>query len=545
MDFKVFYNKDKASIIASFKQDYIDEFIQKADNDKIIDMVFVIDKSGSMEDRFIPNKYNYKTSLQSKSQVVLSALSQSVEYLKILSKHNHKIRLSIISFDENANLLLDKVLVEDSSVFNIRFNDIKYNLRPNGGTDIFKALQFTKSHVDTILQTNSNIENINIFIMTDGYNNDKNNSVSMVEFFKSITYYNRFTGMGIGNATDYDAELLDRLFIKLKTSPSASELSDNISSDTFGACSTALTNFKIVFEDYGNSEFYTPMNFEKKDDTIVVSLDKVDFSQKLIFSFDNKDEFSTPIKMKISYKNCIENKLELYETILNTGEINDSINNKINILTHNISDFIKISNSSLSYKDNLDKTKDLLDKFSSWNKEDRFGDIGDIWTANETIVFNHKNELDKYADLQSYVAYSKVHSKQLETTISIGLTPELSRQISDNVYTKYSGGEIISNEKSLNNHIPEDIDYDESFNANYFAPQETNNFFRQNTLDLPNLITPVRELSPYDTPSPLDTHSPFSPRKKIPIVPKKNSISETLDSVAKNLSYEFDSPSKF
>ena len=136
----------------------------------------------------------------------------------------------------------------------------------------------------------------------------------MVEFFRSVPYYDRFVGFGIGNATDYDAELLDRLFKTLKGSPSASELTDNITSGAFGACSTVLTNFNIVFENIGNSEFYSPLNFEKKDDTITIKLDRVDFSQKFIFSFDNKDEPTkntplTPIKMKVSYKTNIKNKL--------------------------------------------------------------------------------------------------------------------------------------------------------------------------------------------------------------------------------------------
>jgi hypothetical protein len=516
MDFKVYYNKTKTSILAGFQQDYVDKFIEKSDDDKITDMVFVIDKSGSMEDRFVSDKqsFGFSTSSQSKSQVVLSALTHSVDYLKILSKNNHKIRLSVISFDENSNLLLDKVMVEDTSVFDIAFNSIKQYLYPNGGTNIFKVLQFTKSHVDTILQTNSNIDNVNIFVMTDGYNNNKNDNVSMVEFFKSVPYRNRFIGMGIGNATDYDAELLDRLFIKLKGSPSAVELSDNISSDTFGACSTVLTNFKIVFEDFGSSEFYSPVNFEKKNDMITISLDRVDFSQKLIFSFDNKDEFATPIKMKVSYRNIIEEKDETHEILLNTGETDDTMNDRINTLTHIVHEFLEITKSPLSQKENQTKTQELLVKFSSWNKEDRTGDIGDMWTANENIVINHKKELDKYVDLQSYTAYSRVCSKQVEATVSVGLTPSLSRQASNNVHTKYHSGSGVSSKQQNTHHtpsssaqIPEDIDFDASDysgltptpsgNGNVWASPPDIKLTRQNacTVNLPDLIGPARSLS--------------------------------------------------
>jgi hypothetical protein len=512
MDFKVYYNKNKASILAGFQQDYVDKFIEKSDDDKITDMVFVIDKSGSMEDRFISDKqsFSFSTSSQSKSQVVLSALGHSVDYLKILSKNNHKIRLSVISFDENVNLLLDKIMVEDTPVFDIAFNSIKQYLYPNGGTNIFKALQFTKSHVDTILQTNSDANNVNIFVMTDGYNNKKEDNVTMVEFFKSVPYRNRFIGMGIGNATDYDAELLDRLFTKLKGSPSAVELSDNISSDTFGACSTVLTNFKIVFEDFGNSNFYTPVNFEKKDDKISIFLDRVDFSQKLIFSFDNKDEFSTPIKMKVSYKNSIVNKDEIHEIILNSGEIDDTINDRINTLTHIVNDFLEITKSPLSHKENLTKTKEILEKFSTWSKEDRNGDIGDMWTANENIVINHNKELNKYVDLTSYTAYSRVCSKQVEATVSAGLTPSLSRQASNNVHTRYHSSSAQPQKHQshvTSTQIPEDIDFDASeytdlvgtpiVEPNIFSSPPNIKLERQNacTVDLSNLVGPSRSLS--------------------------------------------------
>ena len=492
MDFKLYYNVNKASIIASFPQSYIDEYIKnentQLDENKIIDIVFVIDISSSMDDRFYDSiGTNTNKSLhnnqQSKSAVVISSLMHTINYLKILSKNNHKIRLSIISFNENSSLLLDKVLVEDSLVFDNIFKNIREKLYPWGGTDIYKALQFTKNHVDTILGTNTDTNNINIFVMTDGYNNNKNDNISMVEFFKSIPYYDRFVGFGIGNATDYDAELLDRLFKRLKGSPSATELTDNITSDAFGACSTVLTNFTIVFDNVVNSEFYSPLNFEKKDDTITVKLDRVDFSQKFIFSFDNNDESINLIKMKVSYKTNIKNKTQdiennqnnennehnqevYFEIFLNTGENNDINNDRINALTHYIHDFIKITNSSLTQKENQEQTQELISKFFSWPKEDRTGDIGDMWTANENIVINHKLELDKYVDLLSYNAYTKICTKQLTRTVTEGRTPSFARQATEDINTRYSSDINIlplhnNLTSQLTSQIPENINMDD------------------------------------------------------------------------------------
>ncbi len=496
MNFKAYYNTNKASVIAGFQQDYIDKFIEKSDDtdSKFTDMVFVIDKSGSMEDTFSFKK-------EKKSKIVLSALNHSVNYLKILSRNNHKIRLSVISFDENPNLLLDKIFVDDTPDFNFSFDTVKVNLKSQGGTDIYKALQFTTNHVETILQTNNNIDNVNIFIMTDGYNNNKNDNAPMVDFFKSIPYRNRFVGMGIGNATDYDVELLDRLFIKLKGSPSAIELSDNISSDTFGACSCVATDLNIIFEDYGDSKFYSPINFEKKDDKIYISLDKVDLSQKLIFSFDNTSGFSSLIKMKVSYKNIIEDKEESFEMFLNTGENNDSINDKINTLTHNIHEFVEITKSSLSHKDNQQKTDKLISKFFEWNQSERSGDLADIWTANENIVLNHKNELDKYVDLQSYNAYTRMYSKQIENTINIGVSPALARQFSDNICVKYKSEEY----NKISKKIPEEIDFDGLDLKCPDAPRMSRqsscqyNYNELSELSDPLLTRELSPLAPYDS----------------------------------------------
>ena len=475
MDFKVYYNNNKASIFASIKSEYVDTFVEKSGDDtKIIDMVFVIDKSGSMNDGFKDkpqvhspgNFFGFNKNHQSKSSTVVSALSQSVDYLKILSKNNHKIRLTVIGFDEECHMLLDKVIVEDTPVFNIAFNSIKYKLHPDGGTDIYKTLKFTKNHVDELLETNT-IENVNIFVMTDGYNNNTKENGSMIEFFKSIPYKHRFVGMGIGNVTDYDNELLDRLFDKLKGSPSANELSDNISSDTFGACSSVLSDFNITFSDYEGSKFYSQVDVKvnEEDKTMTFSSDRIDFSQKLIFSFENEEGFKTPIKMKVSYKNLLEKTDVSFEQELSSGETNDDNNSKIHTLCSVVSDFKNIFKSVYSQKENKEKTQTLLDKLSEWKKEDRTGDfseLGELWTANEDIITNHKKELEKYVDQTSYTAYTRVCSKQAQTTLSVGLTPSLSRTASNTVQAKYStpsgGGHQQHNQHSAQ--IPEEIDFD-------------------------------------------------------------------------------------
>ena len=94
MDFKLYYNNNdtNASIIASFPQSYIDEYIKNThpDDNKIVDIVFVIDISSSMDDRFYDStSTNIIKSLhnnqQSKNAVVIASLIHTINYLKIES----------------------------------------------------------------------------------------------------------------------------------------------------------------------------------------------------------------------------------------------------------------------------------------------------------------------------------------------------------------------------------------------------------------------------------------------------------------------------
>ncbi len=436
MEFRNYLSDNNLSIIGTIPKEYSDGFIKNTNSnsqDKIIDLVFVIDTSGSMDCGLGYSKFSLDkpSDFVSKAELVIQSLMKCIDYIKILSSNNHKIRLSIISFKETSEIIIDKLLVSDAD-FNNKIIDLSIKLKPNGGTNIFTAMKDTDTHVQTILQTNTQ-ENINIIVMTDGYNNKTDENKYIVEFFKSVSYKDRVIGMGIGNVKDYDAELLNSLFDNLKCSPSSQELIDNIIGEAFGACSTIFTDFQIVFNNVDESNFYSPLKVKFENNNAILDIKTIDFSQKLIFNINIKE---SPFSMKVSYNNVITQ--EPYEHIFNNLEecISDSnIHDRIEIICKQMERFKNIFKNKIQHKDNIDITKNILDNLAKITE--RADEIGELCNANEVIVKNHYTELLKYKDHESYYNYTNLATKSINSTINVGKSPMISRTTSTQVSDVY------------------------------------------------------------------------------------------------------------
>lgn len=461
MEFLTYVDTNKVSILGKIPFEYSENFLQNATiSAETIDLIFVIDTSGSMQDILGGDKFKYNffnqpsNTVKSKATIVCEALKKCIEYLQVLSQNNQKIRLSLISFKEESHLIFDKVEVNDSEEFNKKISNISSLLKPSGGTNIFKALKKSDELITEILKINK-IENINVFVMTDGYNTFEHENKDMIDFFQNYPYKNRFLGMGIGNVTDYDNKLLDSLFSNLKGSPSSQELTDNIISDTFGACSKVFTNFNLTFHNIGELKYYGPLDLKYNEDKskLMFHSDSIDFSQKFIFTFESDKDITHPIVMDISYYNIISKENVNDSKILSTGLEDKLTLDRINTLCKLISEYKELFSKTISHAENIDKTKAMLTKYESWNEEDRIGDIGDLWKVNEAMVKNHLSELQKYVDYKSYEAYTNIQQKQTSITVSVGLSPALSRNASEGVSQNYSA----SRQKSCP--VPEDISH--------------------------------------------------------------------------------------
>ncbi len=491
MEFIHYYSSNKASVIGSVPTEYVDNFLKNVDNsDKTIDLVFTIDTSGSMSEclgmsyggampSFLPHFGGHYKKTSTKSKIVCDALMKCIEYLKVLAKNKNKIRLSVISFKEESEVVIDKLVVDESEECSKILSKLEYYLQPEGGTNMYKALLKSKEQIEEILNTNS-IENVSVFMMTDGHNSQTEENPAMVDFFKSCEYKDKFIGIGIGNVSDYDNILMNQLFDNLKGSPSSEELTDNIISDTFGACSTVFKDFQIIFKNIKDCKYYTPLEFKKTEDSNLVFTSKnVDFSQKYMISFENESDFESPITMEVSYYNVVTKEQVNQTILLNTGDSHDvSSLERINVLCKLIDEFKKMTVSFIKYEDNKVATTTMLEKFADWKESDRTGLIGELWSANETIVKNHKNELDKYKNVELYAQYSNVLSKQASNTIGVGLAPCVSRAVSGGVVQQYSGSGAT---RQKSNPVP-DIDEESIYNMPQAINPVLNRLHRQNAV---------------------------------------------------------------
>ncbi len=492
MEFKHYYSNNKVSVVGSVSSEYSEAFLKSVSNsDKTIDLIFTIDTSGSMQECLGLGYYGggalnaghyhfgaYNTS-KSKSKIVCNALMRCIEYLQVLAKNGNKIRLSVISFKESSNVVIDKLEISESEDCIKVISQLEHMLMPEGGTDIYKALIKSKEQIEDVLKTNT-IDNVSVFVMTDGHNSTIQDNPKMVEFFKSCEYKDRFIGIGIGNITDYDNVLMNQLFENLKGSPSSEELTDNIISDTFGACSTVFKDFQIVFQNIKDYKYYTPLEIKKTEtNQLIYNSNSVDFSQKFIFTFENDVDFESPISMEVSYFNLVKKEKFSEIILLNTGIVDDETSlNKVNVLCKLVDEFKKMSQSFIKYEDNLVSTQKMLEKFSEWKEDERSGIIGELWTANESIVKNHQTELKKYNHVELYAQYSGVLSKQTSNTMGVGRAPTVTRAISGGVVQQYSSGVAVGHTKS--NPIP--TEYDESIYNIHPAISPFGRMQRQNAM---------------------------------------------------------------
>jgi hypothetical protein len=441
MEFLTYIDINKISILGKIPLEYADHFLSSASiSEEVIDLVFVIDTSGSMADSLgTKTNFNAENKIKSKTTIVCEALHKCFDYIKILSQNKQKIRISLISFKDDSYLLFDKLEVSDSDEFNDKISKINILLQPKGSTNIYKAFKKSEEQVSDLLKINK-LENINVFVMTDGYNSYENENKEMIEFFHACPYKNRYLGMGIGNVTDYDNKLLDSLFSNLKGSPSSHELSDNIIGDTFGACSKVFSNFNITFHNVEGLKYYGPLELKSNDDNtkLIFHSDSIDFSQKFIFTFESDTEIMEPILIDISYNNLITKESVNDSKIISTGIEDKVILDRINTLCKLITQYKELFTKNLSHSENMEKTKNIIQQYETWKEDERSGDICDIWTDNETMVKNHLSELSKYHDHPSYSAYTSIQQKQTLNTVSIGLSPALSRNASEGVSRNYS-----------------------------------------------------------------------------------------------------------
>lgn len=187
------------------KPNIVEDFITNMKNDtniNDIDIIFVIDKSGSMND-CLKDSTNL---MNTKSAIVYMIIEKITNYLQILAKNGRNIYMTFIPFNDFSTVTNFRLKVEDSAEFVNEIHSLRQKITPMGGTDIFNALKKTNETIDKIKTINSNsLDNIFTFMMTDGYHSNPTSVKNMIKYFTGDEPEEGFTtsqpsyGLGMGN----------------------------------------------------------------------------------------------------------------------------------------------------------------------------------------------------------------------------------------------------------------------------------------------------------------------------------------------------------
>lgn len=427
--------ENNLSMFIETSEEYIKTFIMNKimENTSVIDIILTVDRSGSMG-----TSLSYKA--QNKMNIVVNAIKSCIQYLQTLINKGKNIRLSLIAFDEESELIVDACTNPSDEI-----SKIETALLPSSATDIGKAIDMTNEHIKKLALTN-NITNIHAIILTDGYHNSKTITSSEIENkFKLCEFIDCYSGIGIGQITDYDSTFLMNMFTKFSGAPTNNELYDTIIGNVFNATSIIYSDFQIEITNINNSIICSPIISPMPFKDGIYKSDSVDFSQKFYFTIKNIDTNSYP-KVKISYFNKIT---ELNEVLEYDMKLKTIMDDKIYKLCGFMDRFTKITEITTP-TEAINETKSLLNEFTQMknviisvdnsDNEQKMNSIQKLINANIEIVENHLSELTKYepeSDSANFLNYSAMNKRQINNTVSGGRILSVSRGYSDNLSQTY------------------------------------------------------------------------------------------------------------
>lgn len=159
---------------------------------KPIDIVFTIDRSGSMSDKCSDGR--------SKMQHIIHTLTNMLEYFKL---HDRllTIYVSIYAFDNKLDTIIEHTLIKPSNFqeFVAKIEE----LHPRGETNIQLALKNAATKIEHLQENDCAVRYYHIF-MTDGLPTAGESSAEILKTFIPKNTYNYFVGFGL----DHDSILL-------------------------------------------------------------------------------------------------------------------------------------------------------------------------------------------------------------------------------------------------------------------------------------------------------------------------------------------------
>lgn len=239
-----------------------------------------------------PIRHNNNPSYNNKSEkmkkdIVKDAIFELIDFVWSIKS---TMRLSIFAFDERTKLIVDNA---NSS---IPIESVKEQIRIafdefGGSTNILNCINKMIE-----MMHKENIENCNMFLLTDGYNSNYTDNPIIENRIKEENIFDRITCYGIGKIGCYDENLLKIIGKNVYGCASNDELLDNIVGTVYSKCSSLLSDIEIKIN---CQNITTTLEMTQNENYSIVKISSFGFSQ-IIPIFCSNIQF--PLSCDISYK---------------------------------------------------------------------------------------------------------------------------------------------------------------------------------------------------------------------------------------------------
>ena len=211
------------------------EFDSSMIDNKNIHFIYNIDYSGSMSEPI-----NYENGrYYSRLEVCINSVIKSLEFLGKLADNGINIYITIIKFNNIASVVKEFVKLENKFVFDEIVESLK-EIIPHYSTNIGESIIKIK---DIENQYESKCSKIYKILLSDGYSNQGLSSQQIKDSYSK--FFN--VCIGIGNETQYDADLLQNLSLETteRSCNSHEEIGDQIIDSVFGHMTIIAQNLKF------------------------------------------------------------------------------------------------------------------------------------------------------------------------------------------------------------------------------------------------------------------------------------------------------------
>ena len=235
--------------------------------------------------------------LLSKDELVSQTVEKCIYLVSELNKTGMNIQVSIVMFDSEAELVYPFKKIDETE-----YNTIKSNLEkwcdPGGGTEMNKAFKIATNTIEEEKQKTPNSK-FHTILLSDGYNNDDKDDELVSNYGSLIT-----SAIGLGEIQDYNHKLFCELAKEDNTycASNESKLRDYFLQNVFGTTTKVASNLKIQIS---SNSIVTPHDFKIEKETSVIELETFHSHRKVYFMAPKDTNFTVCYSSGDNQEKCI------------------------------------------------------------------------------------------------------------------------------------------------------------------------------------------------------------------------------------------------